>query len=267
MSGEDNEIIEYEDLIDGQKNDIKLNIKSALDDMNININEKKEENNLNLEIIDNETPQEFKKRLNKKISEFSKEEKAYYNTLSQRTKRDKDKKIEVKKEEENIIINNNAQQNTLYNQLFVLKQKFPDNTKEIHIDKDMSIHVLQEKKDLILQIITQKNSHNVIFETLLLLVRTGERSLNYFEVEALDGYAENVDKSKEDIIPILKEMIDLGEIDISALTPQLRLMIVMSSVAVKTIEENNDKKKNAILSQELGHGGDGVGGNKISLSS
>ena len=182
MSGEDNEIIEYEDLIDGQKNDIKLNIKSALDDMNININEKKEENNLNLEIIDNETPQEFKKRLNKKISEFSKEEKAYYNTLSQRTKRDKDKKIEVKKEEENIIINNNAQQNTLYNQLFVLKQKFPDNTKEIHIDKDMSIHVLQEKKDLILQIITQKNSHNVIFETLLLLVRTGERSLNYFEV-------------------------------------------------------------------------------------
>ena len=40
-------------------------------------------------------------------------------------------------------------------------------------------------------------------------------------------------------------MIDLGEIDTSMLTPQLRLMIVMSSVAVKTVEKNNDKKKNA----------------------
>ena len=39
-------------------------------------------------------------------------------------------------------------------------------------------------------------------------------------------------------------MIDTGEIDTTMMTPQLRLMIIMSSVAVKTIERNNDKKKN-----------------------
>jgi len=139
----------------------------------------------------------------------------------------------------------------MYNQLFVLKQKFPENTTEIHIDKDMSLKVLEEKKSLILQIITTKNSENVVFETLLLMCRSGERGLNYFGVEALDGYSDNVDTMKGDIIPILKEMVDTGEIDCSMMTPQLRLMILMSSVAVKTIEQNNDKKKNQNIVEDL----------------
>jgi len=102
-----------------------------------------------------------------------------------------------------------------------------------------------------MKIITQKNSDAIIFETLLLGCRTIERGLNYAEIQALDGYAENVDEAKDDIIPILKEMIDLGEIDTSMLTPQLRLMIVMSSVAVKTVEKNNDKKKNEVIAEAL----------------
>ena len=53
----------------------------------------------------------------------------------------------------------------------------------------------------------------------------------------------NLNESKQDIIPILKEMVDLGEIDTSCMTPQLRLMIIMASVGVRTIEKNNDKKK------------------------
>ena len=46
-------------------------------------------------------------------------------------------------------------------------------------------------------------------------------------------------------------MIDLGEIDTTMMTPQLRLMIVMSSVAVKTIEKNNDKKNSQKLVETL----------------
>jgi len=139
----------------------------------------------------------------------------------------------------------------MFNQLYVLKQKFPDNTGDIHIDKEMSLKTLEEKKSLILQIITTKNSESVVFETLLLMCRSGERGLNYFNIDALEGYADNVDSQREDIIPILKEMVDLGEIDTSMMTPQLRLMIVMSSVAVKTMEQNNDKKKNQIVVDNL----------------
>jgi hypothetical protein len=200
---------------------------------------------------DEETHLEYKKRLNKKVSEFSDEEKQHYNKLAGRNKRKNDKVEEINKKNEEEERLENEKKINMYNQLFVLKQKFPDNTSEIHIDKDMSLKTLEEKKSLILQIITTKNSENVVFETLLLMCRSGERGLNYFGVEALDGYADNVDIMKGDIIPILKEMVDTGEIDTSMMTPQLRLMILMSSVAVKTIEQNNDKKKNHSIVEDL----------------
>jgi len=203
--------------------------------------------NLNMNIQDEETHLDYKKKLNKKVSEFTDDEKAHYNKLAGRSKRKSDKVIEenMKNEEEEKL--EEEQKTNLYNQLFVLKQKFPDNTGEIHIDKEMSIKTLESKKSLILQIITQKNSENVVFETLLLMARTGERGINYFGMDALDGYADNLSESKQDIIPILKEMVDLGEIDTSCMTPQLRLMIIMASVGVKTIEKNNDKKKKRII--------------------
>jgi len=213
------------------------------------------ENNNEMHEIE-ETHLDYKKRLNKKVSEFTDEEKAHYNKLAQKNKRVKEKNEEEKNEEKL----DEEKKNTLYNQLFVLKQKFPENLENIHINPDMNMKTLTEKKNLIMTIITQKNSHNVVFESLLLMCRTGERGLDYFGVDALDGYSENVEHAKDDIVPILKEMIDTGEIEVSALTPQLRLMILMSSVAVKTIENNNDKKKNAIITEELSHGTDGDGG-------
>jgi len=205
---------------------------------------------------DEESHLDYKKKLNKKVSEFTEEEKAHYNKLAQKKKR-----IKVKDEEkENNEKMDEEKKTHLYNQLFVLKQKFPDNLENIHINPEMNMKTLNEKKDLIMTIITQKNSHNVVFESLLLMCRTGERGLDYFGVDALEGYAENVGEAKDDIVPILKEMIDTGEIDCSMMTPQLRLMIVMSSVAVKTIEKNGDKKKNAIIVRELEHGTDGEDG-------
>jgi len=208
--------------------------------------------NLNMNIQEEEeTHLDYKKKLNKKVSEFTDDEKAHYNKLAGRSKRKSDKVIEenMKNEEEEKL--EEEQKTNLYNQLFVLKQKFPDNTGEIHIDKEMSIKTLESKKSLILQIITQKNSENVVFETLLLMARTGERGINYFGMDALDGYADNLSESKQDIIPILKEMVDLGEIDTSCMTPQLRLMIIMASVGVKTIEKNNDKKKKSVVVEVL----------------
>ncbi len=212
------------------------------------------ENNISTDI--EETHLDYKKRLNKKVSEFTEEEKQHYNKLAQKNKRVKEKNEEeiqeVKLDEE--------KKNTLYNQLFVLKQKFPENLENIHINPDMNMKTLTEKKNLVMTIITQQNSHNVVFESLLLMCRTGERGLDYFGVDALHGYSENVEHAKDDIVPILKEMIDTGEIEVSALTPQLRLMILMSSVAVRTIEKNNDKKKNAIITEELSPGIGGAGG-------
>ncbi len=197
---------------------------------------------------------DYKKRLNKKVSEFTDEEKAHYNKLAQKNKRVKEKN----EEEENNHKLDEEKRNHLYNQLFVLKQKFPDNLENIHINHEMNYKTLDEKKNLIMTIITQKNSHNVVFESLLLMCRTGERGLDYFGIDALEGYADEVGNAKDDIVPILKEMIDTGEIDCSMMTPQLRLMIILSSVGVKTMEKNNDKKKNAIVVRELSRSTDGA---------
>jgi carbamoylphosphate synthase small subunit len=48
---------------------------------------------------------------------------------------------------------------------------------------------------------------------------------------------------KTEISEVLKEMVANGEIDTAMLTPQLRLMLIMSGVIVQTIEKNSAKKK------------------------
>ena len=195
------------------------------------------------EVSEEMTASEYKKSIGKKVSQMNEEERKKYNALSQKKKREKDKI--VFKEQEEIIQQkeNNELKNTLYNQLFVLKEKFPEGTKNIIIDPDMSITVLEEKKALILQVITNKNAHKVVFESLLLLCRTGERSLNYFDCDVLDGYADEVRECEEDVVIVLKELIDMGSIDTTFLTPELRLMVIMSGCAVRTMEKNLAKKK------------------------
>jgi len=185
----------------------------------------------------------YKKSLGKKVSDFTPEEKAKYMSLSQKKKRKKDKEVEEIKLTQEQEKENNETKNLLYNQLFLLKQKFPDGCKNIHLDPDMSLSVLEEKKGLILKIITDKNAHKIVFESLLLMCRSGERGLNYFDVDILEGYSDEIASSEDDIVPILKELIDMGSIDTTFLTPELRLLVVMSGAAVRTIEKNMAKKK------------------------
>jgi len=232
-----NEISDREEIID--LDDLKN--PDAVKSVSFEINEDASCTDEDID-INEMTSIEYKKFLKKKVSQFTEEEKAHYNKLAQKKKRQNDKTEEEKKEIEKNNKLEDDKKSQLYNQLFVLKEKFADHTENIHISKDMNIKTLEEKKDLIVKIITEKHSHSVVFESLLLLCRTGERTLDYFDVDVLDGYAQNVEEAKEDIIPVLREMIDLGEIDTSMLTPQLRLAVIMSSVAVKTMEKNNDKK-------------------------
>ncbi len=238
---------EEEITLDSLKNPENIKLELSIEE----IQDEKEESHL-----------EYKKRLNKKVSDFTLEEKAHYNKLAQKkVRKEKKTEEEIKKQEDEDKLNN-EKINNLYNQLFVLKEKFPEPLVNIHINKEMNLSTLEEKKDLIVKIITQKHSHNVVFESLLLLCRTGERTLDYFDIDTLEGYADNVSEHKDDISEILKEMIDMGEISTEMLTPQLRLAIIMSSVAVKTMEKNNDKKKNGVIADTIsaesrhGEGGD-----------
>ena len=63
---------------------------------------------------------------------------------------EEEKQVNKIKEEQVEEINTEEieKQKTLYNSLYVLKQKFPENTENIHIDPDMSYETLNQKKDL-----------------------------------------------------------------------------------------------------------------------
>ena len=177
---------------------------------------KESQNTIDVEIIDiEETASDYKKRLGKKISDMSEEEKKKYNSLSQQKKRKKDKVIEETEDD----VQDHQRQITLYNQLYVLKEKFPENLESVNIDPDMSSATLNTKKDLIMKIITDRHSHNIVFETMLLGCRSVERSVNYFDIDCLDGLSESTEEYKDEIIPILQEMVLLGDIDTSMLTP------------------------------------------------
>jgi len=216
------------------------------------IDELKNQNHISQNVEEIEiSASDYKKQLNKKVSDFTEEEKQKYNSLSQKKKRKKEKEKEEEQKEEINLKEQNETRNTLYNQLFVLKEKFPDGTKKIHIDPEMSLSTLEEKKSLILKLIADKNSDRVVFQSLLLLSRSAERGLNYFDVDLLDGYSNEVEASENDILPILKELIDTGELDTSFLTPQLRLMVVMSGCAIRTMEKNNAKKKVLLTSGDV----------------
>ena len=130
----------------------------------------------------------------------------------------------------------------MYIKLSVLKSKFPDI--DIDVDKNMSEETLQTKYKLFMTLIEQKHADSVAFQVFLLLNKCVERTADgVFNTDILNGLSDNVNEMKTEITDILKEMVESGEIPVEMLTPQLRLLMVMSGVVMQTIEKNTAKKK------------------------
>ena len=132
--------------------------------------------------------------------------------------------------------------NELYVKLELLKSKFKD--LDIEINKNMSRDTLQVKYNLAMSMIETKHADSVAYSVFLLLNKCVERTAdNYFHTDILDGLSNNVDQMRSEITDILKEMVETGELPIEMLTPQLRLLMIMSGVVIQTIEKNSAKKK------------------------
>ena len=206
---------------------------------------------------------DFKKHIGKAIKNMSKEESTFYKRLQKREqlKKKKNKEIEKKKlstssyfddieeipkkiitdtsdEEEEVQIS--AEE--LYVKLELLKSKFKD--LDIEINKNMSRETLQVKYNLAMTMIETKHADTVAYSVFLLLNKCVERTAdNYFHTDILNGLSDNVNEMRSEITEILKEMVESGEIPIEMLTPQLRLLMIMSGVVIQTIEKNTAKKK------------------------
>tara|TARA_R110002012_G_scaffold46015_1_gene122035 strand:+ start:310 stop:1104 length:795 start_codon:yes stop_codon:yes gene_type:complete len=201
---------------------------------------------------------EFKKHINKPIKEFDEEESKFYKRLQKREqlkkKEEKEEKIKLEKtrsifdpdpepqKKEIIEIDNNLTEEDLFIQLETLKSKFPDIGQNIEINKNMSLDSLKMKYKLFMTLIEQKHADSVAFNVFLLLNKCVERGAeSYFNTDCLNGLGDNVLSMKSEITDILKEMVSSGEIPVEMLTPQLRLLMVMSGIVVQTMEQNRAK--------------------------
>ena len=206
-----------------------------------------------------EDSKEFKKHINKPVKDFDEEESKFYKRLQKREqlKKKEEKEETIKKEKissifdepvvtqekkEIIQVDNNLTEEDLYIQLETLKSKFPDIGENIEIHKNMSLQSLKMKYKLMMTLIEQKHADSVAFNIFLLMNKVVERTADsYFNTDCLNGLGDNVLTMKTEITDILKEMVSNGEIPVEMLTPQLRLLMVMSGVVVQTIEQNRAK--------------------------
>jgi len=207
-----------------------------------------------------ENSKEFKKHIDKPIKEFNEEESKFYKRLQKREqlKKKEEKEETIKKQKiasifddpneqdqskkEIIQVDSNLTEEDLYIQLETLKSKFPDIGENIEINKNMSLESLKMKYKLMMTLIEQKHADSVAFNIFLLMNKVVERTTEgYFNSNCLNGLGDNVLSMKSEITDILKEMVSSGEIPVEMLTPQLRLLMVMSGVVVQTIEQNRAK--------------------------
>lgn len=212
---------------------------------------------------------DFKKHLNKPIKNFDEEELKFYKRLQKREQiKKKEEKEKALKEEKtksifdyqdekklephssarqsqtDHLIESNLTEEDLYIQLESLKNKFPEIGEQIEVSKNMSMDTLKMKYKLFMTLIEQKHADSVAFNVFLLLNKAVERTAEgYFSTNCLNGLGDNVLQMKSEITDILKEMVSSGEIPIEMLTPQLRLLMVMSGIVVQTLEQNRAKNE------------------------
>ena len=257
------EIVDTEGMEENEKANIELSIEDKVDLIKPDFSEKNLEHEWNKLYQDSKT---FKKFINKPVKEFNDRELKFYKRLQKREqlqKKQEKKDAEIKEKKASIFdvepepetevvcirTSHNDNENTLseeelYIQLETLKTKFPDIGERIEFNKNMSMEVLRTKYKLYMTLIEQRHADSVAFNVFLLLNKAVERTAEgYFNVDCLNGLSENVLEMKTEISEVLKEMVANGEIDTAMLTPQLRLMLIMSGVIVQTIEKNSAKKK------------------------
>lgn len=200
--------------------------------------------NINKEELLKLSIDEYKSKLNKKVKEMNKEELKIYNEIKLKKKNSeyKENKILDNITNNEIKFQENESNENEFIKLESLKNKFPEVFENIQYDKQMTKETLDTKHKLAMKIIEEKHSHHVAFSLFIMMTKATENiSSEYLSYDGLNGLTETTCEMKDEITDVLKEMIDTGELPVEALTPKMRLALIMSGAVIKTIEKNNSK--------------------------
>jgi len=124
--------------------------------------------------------------------------------------------------------------------LEVLKYKFENviSYKPQFSYPETSINELERQKSLFMRLVNEKASVNAVFESLLFVVKGGEKVSNSLGLIDINGLTEDLQDKRTEIIEILKELVDTGLIDCCELTPELKLIMLLTNLTIARMEKN-----------------------------
>ena len=138
----------------------------------------------------------------------------------------------------------------LVGDLDILKTKFPHIPFSWTYTHNSSIGHLKRQKALFMRCLNDEAGTQTIFNLLVISSKAVEKVADLSNIIDLNGYASDVKENKEEIYPILKNMVDTGVLDVGHLSPELRLGMIMGSIAISRIETNKNPVQGNFLNEE-----------------
>ena len=137
------------------------------------------------------------------------------------------------------IIDDTEIKDKILSDLDLLQIKFSHIKYNWNYSTNSSIEHLKRQKHLFMRVLTDAASTESVFNLLCLASGGIERGVAMSGMANIDGYGNDVKENKDEIYPLLKQLIDTGQLSVSMLTPELRLGIVMVSLGINRMEKNN----------------------------
>ena len=127
--------------------------------------------------------------------------------------------------------------------LDVIQAKFPHIWKgcPTYSYPESSVESLERIKSTYTKLINDKLTSKLAFNTLIALSKGAERVSDSLGVCDLDGYAYNVQQNEEELIPIIDELISSNVLDMSQITPDIKIAICLLNIGIRTAESNKVK--------------------------
>ena len=130
----------------------------------------------------------------------------------------------------------------LYEDIQILKVKFPDIAYTPDIHPDSSYQALKRAKNTLVRLVNDRSGADAAFNIMLIGCRGAETATHFLGLGDIQGYATDIAEQKEDFVTVLKEMVDTGVIESTQLSPEVRLGLLLVQVGVQRMEVNRRTK-------------------------
>ena len=146
--------------------------------------------------------------------------------------------------EEELHIDDEEKRLKLISDLDILKIKFDGVSFKWNYSNSSSVKHLTRQKALFLRVLNDSAGTEALMKLLVVSSSAIEKVANITNTVNLEGYALDVNNSRDEIYPILKNLVDTGVVSVEHLSPELRLGMIMISLAATRMDKNRMAKNN-----------------------